>query len=134
MLLSARMLKDVASVNSFESDTQLSWMEGDSVTIYFQLIDLTLDKVDQGFMPAGRRYVPASGATLSVVLENINDAKTLTRFASQPFVNDGSIWSVTILSTDLVRGTPQMRLTLTEGAKVTRGLVKNVLKIHSQSN
>lgn len=134
MLLSARMLKDVASVNSFESDTQLSWTEGDVVTIYFQLIDLSLDRSDQGFMPAGRRYVPAAGATLSVVFENIDTAKTLTRVATQPFANDGSVWSISILAADTIRGTPQMRMTLTEGSKVTRGLVKNALKIHSQSN
>lgn len=134
MLLSARMLKDVSSVNSFESDTQLSWTESDALTIYFQLIDISLDKPEQGFQPGGRRYVPATGSTLSVVMENIDDSKAITRLAVQPFSQDGSIWSLSILATDKIRGTPQLRLTLTEPSKTTRGLVKNSIKIYSKSN
>lgn len=133
MLLSAQMLKDVQSVNSFEPDVQLSWTEGDVVDIYFRLIDLTLDRADQGFSPAGRRYVPAAGATLSVSIENVDDAKKITRLATQPFANDGSIWKLSMLSTDTIRGTPQMRLTLTETTKVTRGTVKLAFKIHAKS-
>ena len=134
MLLSARPLKDVTSVNSFEPATELEWTEGDTVDVYFQLIDSQLDKPEQGFSPAGRRYVPAAGATLSCVLENIDDAKQLTRLATQPFANDGSIWKLSILGTDVIRGTPQLRLTLTEAGKVTRGIAKLCIKIHPASN
>lgn len=133
MLLSAQMLKDVQSVNSFEPDSQLSWTEGDVVDIYFRLVDMTLDRADQGFSHPGRRYVPALGATLNVAIENVDDAKKISRLATQPFSNDGSIWKLSMLSTDTIRGTPQMRLTLTEGTKVTRGLVKLALKIHAKS-
>jgi len=128
------MLKDVQNVNSFEADTELNWTEGDTLDIYFQLVDLSLDRPDQGFMPSGRRYVPASGATLSCVLENLDDAKKLTRTATQPFAQDGSIWKLSILATDKVRGTPQLRITLTEGAKVTRGLAKLAIKVWPQTN
>lgn len=128
------MLKDVANVNVWEPDTSLSWTEGDQLTIYFQLIDASVDKPDQGFNPPGRRYVPANGATLSVTLENIDQAKQLTRFAVQPFAGDNSIWSLSIMSTDAIRGSPQMRLTLTEGAVVTRGLAKCAIQIYPRSN
>lgn len=128
------MLKDVGNVNVWEPDTSLSWTEGDQLTIYFQLIDASVDKPDQGFNPPGRRYVPAAGATLSVTLENIDQAKQLTRFAVQPFVGDGSIWSLSIMSTDAIRGSPQMRLTLTEGGVVTRGLAKCAIQICPKSN
>jgi len=134
MHLSARVLKDVQSVNSFEADTELSWTEGDTLDIHLQLIDVSLDRALQGFQPEGRRYVPNAGATLSCVIENIDDAKKITRLASQPFANDGSIWRLSILATDVIRGTPQLRLTLTEGTKVTRGLVRLALKIHPRSN
>lgn len=134
MLLSALMLKDVQSVNSYEPDTELSWTEGDSLDVYFQLIDASLDRVTQGFWPEGRRYVPDTGATLSCVVENIDDAKKITRQAVQPFPNDGSIWRLNVLSSDTIRGTPQLRLTLTEGTKITRGLVRLALKIHPRSN
>lgn len=134
MLLSALMLKDVQSVNSYEPDTELSWTEGDSLDVYFQLIDASLDRATQGFWPEGRRYVPAAGATLSCVIENIDDGKKITRQAVQPFPNDGSIWRLSVLSSDTIRGTPQLRLTLTEGSKITRGLVRLALKIQPRSN
>lgn len=134
MLLSARMLKDVAGVNSYEYDTQVQWTEGDTTTIYFQLIDSSLDNSSQGFQPPGRRFVPAAGATMSVTLENIDDARKLTRLATQPFANDGSIWALQIQASDKIRGTPQLRMTLTQAGVVTSGLVKNALKIHPKSN
>lgn len=134
MLLSVRMLKDVQTVNSFEPDTELNWTEGDSLDIYFQLVDLNLDRPEQGFYPSGRRYVPAAGATLQCSFECIDNAKTVTRFAVQPFANDGSIWKISILSTDPIRGSPQLRLKLTEGAKTTRGLSKLGLRVYPKSN
>lgn len=134
MLLSARILKDVAGVNSFEYTNTVGEMtEGDSQTLYIQLIDASLDTPGQGFNPNGRRYVPASGATLSLVFGNIDDAKKVMRAATQPFPGDLSIWSVSILSTDKLRGTVSLSLTLTEGVKVTRGRIANALSVYTQS-
>lgn len=133
MLLTARPLNDVQTVNSFEAVDQLSWTEGDALFIHFQLVDASLDTHLQGYEPPGRRYVPAAGATLSCILESVDDAKKVTRLATQPFAQDGSIWRLQILATDLIRGTPQLRLTLTEGAVVTRGLAKLCIKIHPKS-
>lgn len=134
MLLSARPLKDVSDVNSFQHDLQLAWTQGDALDVYFQLIDASLDRPDQGFNPGGRRFCPADGATLSVVLENLDDEKKITRAATQPFEGDSSIWKLTINATDKIRGTPHMRLTLTEGAVVTRGKASMLFRIHSQEN
>lgn len=135
MLLSARPLKDVATVNSFEVDSSVDWTEGDTLTLYFQLIDASLDVSSQGFNPAGRRFCPPATSTLTVTLENIDDARKLVRTASQPFPEDLSIWSIPILVTDKVRGTPQMRLTLTmPGAKVVYGVVKNLFRVQSATN
>lgn len=134
MLLSARVLNDVANVNSFEFADQLSWTEGDSVTLTLQLIDASLDVDMKGFYPSGRRYMPPALSSLSVQLQNIDNSKAITRIAVQPFPEDASIWQVTILSSDLIRGTPQMLLTLTEPTRSLRGLVKNSLRVHSMSN
>lgn len=134
MLLSARILLDVASVNNYRVAPQVEWTEGDTVTFYLQLIDTQADTAAQGFNPPGRRYIPAAGATLSVVLENINDDKQVTKTATNPYANDTSIWAVSILSTDLIRGTPQMRLTLTQSAVATRGVLKNAVKIWPSQN
>ena len=134
MLLSARVLKDVSSVNSFQHDLNLSWTQGDALDVYIQLLDASLDRADQGFNPGGRRFCPAAASTLSVVLENLDDAKKITRMATQPFAGDASIWKLVINASDKIQGTPQMRLTLTEGAKVTRGVAKMLFRVQSQEN
>lgn len=134
MLLSARMLKDVANVNSYEYDSQISWTEGDTLTLYFQLVDAALDTNREGYQPGGRRFVPAAAATLQVVVDSIDDAKKVTRLATQPFANDGSIWALQIMATDKVRGSPQLRLTLTQSGVVTSGIVKSAIKIYPKTN
>ncbi len=131
MLLAARMLNNVQSVNSFDWTSQVEFTQGDQVDIYFQLVDATLDKAVGKFSPSGRRYVPAAGATLTVKLDNIDDNVAITRPASQPFSQDGSIWKVTILSSDVLMGTCALALTLLEGAKQTRGRVEAAVLIHN---
>lgn len=134
MLLSARMLNDVASVNSFEYADQASWFEGDATYLYFQLIDASLDTDMKGFNPAGRRYMPPATTTLSVQVQNIDTAKVINRLATQPFPEDASIWRIQILSTDAIHGAPQLMLTLTEPTRVLKGLVKNGVRIYSTNN
>lgn len=132
MLLSCRFLNDVQNVNSFETAPQVEFSAGDSQTLYLQLIDASLDRSDQGFFPPGRRYVPPVGSTLQVTFVNVDDARKLVRGAVQPFVLDGSIWSVTILPTDPIAGTVNLNFLLTEAggrvlnARLTPGVVVRV--------
>lgn len=134
MLLSARVLNDVATVNSFEVADSVAWTEGDSVQLYLQLVDSSLDTDVRGFYPAGRRYMPPATSSLSVQLQSIDSSKTITRLATQPFPEDASIWVISILATDTLHGSPQMVLTLTEPTRTVRGTVKNAIKIYSTSN
>jgi hypothetical protein len=128
MLLSARMLDQVGSVNIFSYVEQFQFTEGDAFRVYFQLTDAATDRATQGFNPSGRRYMPVSGATLQITLDNIDDAKKVTRAAVQAFpTSDPSIWYLDILSTDAVRGTVNMLLQLTEAGKVLRGRLNNAL-------
>lgn len=129
MRLSARMLDSVAGVNNFNYAQTVELTEGDSPTVYFQLIDASQDRADKGFVPAGRRYMPASGATLTVVLGNIDDARKVTKSCTQPYASDPSIWSFQLLASDTVRGTVNMTLTLTESSKVTKGLVQQAISV-----
>lgn len=134
MLLSARILNNVASINSFEWADEAEFTQGDTVDIYFQLIDASLDKAVRGYQPAGRRYMPAAGATLSCKLDNIDDNIALTRAASQPFPLDPSIWKMNVLAADKIVGTCALVLTLTEtDPKITRGRVEAAVLIRSQS-
>lgn len=132
MLLSFRFLTDVAGVNSFEAAVSAEISQGDAQDLYFQLIDAGLDRGEQGYMPAGRRYMPASPATMTVTFTNTNTGPTtggdfqlsprinpgsldtFTRAATQPFAQDSSIWKVSILASDPLNGTVQMKPVLTE--------------------
>jgi hypothetical protein len=131
MLLSARPLENVQTVNSYEIVDHLEFTEGDGPSLYFQLIDLTKDRSEQGFIPAGRRYMPAAGATLQVIFDNLDDAKVTTKVAVQPFVQDASIWRVDLMPTDPVIGTVRVKLVLTEGAAVKRATLDAALRVRS---
>lgn len=129
MLLSARVLSDVASVNNFGYGEVFEFTEGDTVSLYFQLIDASRDK---DMRPAGRRYIPTAGATLQAVVHNLNSAKTITRFAVQPYAQDGSIWRLDLLATDVVRGTCSIKLTLSEGGVITTGLMDLAIRANAK--
>jgi hypothetical protein len=129
MILSARFLTNAANVNSFDYSEFVEFVEGDTVTVYLQLVDSSKDLDRDGFKPAGRRYVPVSGATLTVTVDNINDAKKVIRAASQPFANDPSIWSFQIMATDTVKGTANLRLTLTESGVVRKGFIQPAFRV-----
>jgi len=133
MLLGARMLIDVQGVNSFEVTPAAEFYAGDPATVYFQLIDQSLDRSIDGFNPPGRRYMPSPGATLNCVVQSIDDNKRVTRFATQPFANDPSMWALQFLASDLIKGTCNLYLTLTEGTVVRSGTVKCAIKIHANS-
>jgi hypothetical protein len=130
MRLSARILENVASVNAWDYAQVGEFTEGDAPTIYFQLVDLSKDRAERGFVPAGRRYVPSAGATLSVTLDNIDDARKITKTATQPYAQDPSIWALVLTTADKLRGTVNMKLTLTEsGAKVSYGTLQPALNV-----
>lgn len=131
MNLSARVLKNVANVNSFDYSTQLEFSQGEAVTVYLQLIDRNKDVSGQGFNPPGRRYVPTSGAALRVAFGGIEC--TYFRDATQPF-DDPSIWAFPILATDKIRGTISIRFRLAEGEAERLGSLPNVLHISAEGN
>lgn len=122
MLLSAKLLNNVSGVNSFTVSEQTHLTEGDTPIFYLRLVDKnsTLE-----------RYVPEDGATLSVIIKSVNDIKTYTKIATNPFPNDTSIWAFQMLSTEPLKGSVSLQLILTEGTVVTRGAVKDALLIHS---
>lgn len=129
MRLSATILTGVASVNSFQEQAYFEMTEGDAVEVFLQLRDISVNPLTAGFNPAGRRYVPAVGATLQVEVCDLDDAKKVTRYATQAFPDDDrSIWSFPIMATDVIRGTKSIKLVLTENGTVTRGVVQAAIR------
>jgi hypothetical protein len=132
MLLSCRFLVDVSSVNSFEAAATVEINAGAATTLFIQLMDISVDRKEQGFNPPGRRYMPAVGATLSATFTNtdtgpsqdisetmgprLNPAvpRNIVRPATQPHAQDPSIWSIPILGSDPLQGTVNLAVTLTE--------------------
>ncbi|SRR6266851_8211464 len=132
MLLSARALINVADVNTYDYSTQVTFIQGDQLTVYFQIIDLLKDRTSQGFPFAGRRRIPASGATLTVTIPNIVTAPTslvITKVAVQPFPGDLSIWSFNVLPTDNLLGPSSIQFVLSESGVNTNGYVTNFLSV-----
>lgn len=126
MLLSAVVLENVANVNAYSTGESVRFTEGDGQTVYIQLVDLTQNQREA---TPGRRYMPGAGATLQCSVLNIDDAKKLVKFASQPFPLDPSIWSFNIMPTDPLRGSADLRLLLTEGGKVTNGVLRAAFSV-----
>jgi hypothetical protein len=117
MQLYVRPLNNVSSVNDFEDDCrQIEATEGDSLTVYIQLIDKSVNKYNS---PVGRRYCPTPIATMVVTLQSIDSSQTIEVDATQPYdTSDLSIWSFVIESEDLLPGTYGMKVQLTENQTV----------------
>lgn len=119
MLLSAVLLENVGGVNTFTTSKQIQFTQGDSLSVYLQLVDLNKNL----------RYIPEENALLDIVLQNIDSSKQTVKPAIQPFSGDRSIWQFDILSSDQISGGTTLLLTLTEGLKVTRGSLKMALNV-----
>lgn len=129
MKLSARLLTAIGGVNVFNYTTAVEAIQGDRFDVYLQLIDIDQHKNSNGFYPEGLRYMPAVGATLSVQVLNLDTSKQFTRVATQPYSQDASIWKFSILTTDPVVGTVNLKLTLTEGATVRTIYLQGPLRV-----
>lgn len=131
MLLSARILSHVASVNNYRTVSQVEFTDGDAPSIVFQLVDLSVDKNSEGFNPPGRRYCPAEEAEVTVFLGSVREANRIERIAFQPFPQfDASIWQIDLFPEDKVAGNTDLFIELSENGKVTRGIARNVIRAH----
>lgn len=133
MILGVRFLSNVASVNSFDFAASAEFAEGDTPQVYLQLTDASRCRSVDGWKPQGFRYAPAAGATLVAVVGNIDDARKLTRTCTQPFPGDASVWLLPMTASDVIRGTADLKLTLTEGATVHRALLNAAFRVRSST-
>lgn len=129
MQLSVRLLSDVQSVNAMELASDLVLTSGDPQSVFVQIVDVRRQR-QYPDCPAVR-YMPAAGATMSLVFDSIDDAKKVTKVATQPFPEDGSIWSVdlTVQDTEKLRGTVSLVFTLTIGTRVLVGRLNAALLV-----
>jgi hypothetical protein len=127
MLMGIRALTDVGSVNNFEFVQQLEINTGDTQNLYIQLVDLAVDRADEGFNPPGRRYMPPLTSTLSVEFLSVECQKQVFRSGVQPFSQDASIWMIPILGTDPLMGTIQLKVKLVEPTRTLNFSTKGTM-------
>jgi hypothetical protein len=130
MLLQARLLNNVTTVNDYDVSTQVAFTQGDSVQLYLVLVDALKD---QKLNPPGRRFIPAAGATLTLTIQNENSVNTVTKVCTQPFPQDPSIWTFQILPADGLSGMYSFALTLNQSSVLTYARVFNGLQVWPQS-
>jgi hypothetical protein len=128
MRLSSKAVITFNGVNSFVTGNQWVIRQGDTNTLYFQLVDL-----DQ----SGLRYMAGIGAgntpaSVSVTFPSIDDTKTVVLVATANS-SDSSIWSVTMPST-ATPSSGQVQFAVTEGSAVRRFNVLNLIAVELLNN
>lgn len=99
MKLSARLLKNVSSANSFSYAETWTSIQDDTVAeatrLYFQFVDL-----DQGSADCPIRFLPiGTVVTATVSFPNLDDALEFTTNATQLYpTDDKSIWYIDLTS------------------------------------
>ena len=117
------LLNQVNTVNSFLEVTELFLNSAETSTIYFRLIDAD----------TGLRYIPNAtvAATLAIKFKNLDSYKVINRQAGMVYPNDDrSIWSVGILSTDVLLP-DSMEAVLVEGTVTHRMRLEGSLRFIS---
>jgi hypothetical protein len=121
MRLGIQMIDTDGNVNRIKAAAQQYINQGDTATLYFQLVDLI----------SGQRYVPSNVATvqvtiprLTVVGATISNTRTtsdpsVSRAATKPFAGDWSIWSIPLSSLETSTLTSGgISVTVTDGASI----------------
>ncbi len=135
MLLTARVLTNVVSVNSFDPATELTINQGDAGYFYLQLLDGEQWVNSFGFKPSGLRYIPTAGATMTVQFQNVDATKQFTRAATLAFsADDRSIWRVPLLASDPVSGTQSLKIVLQEGSVIRSFTMQGAIRSGSTCN
>jgi hypothetical protein len=121
MKLSVKFLKNVANVNTFQYTSQWNVSEGSAHVLYFQFIDKLKDDL---------RYM--SQATIidyvSITFLNIDEASEIVKEATQVFLDDKSIWSITLQS-DEVPNSGAIKVAISEDGQEKRFRVEQAIVV-----
>ena len=132
MRLNAKMLKNVANVNSWAYANEATIQEGQANEIYFQLVDF--DQIPgtstSTVLPdSPLRYMPQGTVIeLSASFPSIDSAQEFSVVGTQPFPQDPSIWKVTLLSTQVPKS-GNFKIKLMEDGKAKNILAKNAIAV-----
>jgi hypothetical protein len=114
MALAIELLVNVSNVNTFQSATEITFSEGEAIDVYLRLVDS--NKKEGAYDTTFLRYIPQGTTTntLKVDIQNLDDAKKISRYCTQPYATDTSIWKLALTAADALVGTVSLKFTLTE--------------------
>jgi hypothetical protein len=148
-LLSAKPIITWCNVNDYVFGNQWVVNQGDSLTLYFQIIDtnqaiaspsggiLNYASIFSGITPvgttAGLRYLLGIGTqnqpySVKVTFPSLDPTQAITLTATQADPNDSSIWQVYIPSNVTIGGGNVM-FTINQGTSINRFSVLNMLDV-----
>ncbi len=133
MRLGIQLLNIGATLNDYDKKSFIEFAQGETVDVIFQLVNLD---------NAGLRYMPAAGCTVFVEIPRypeyfgtISNQRTTSdysvrRMATQAFADDRSIWKLSLSALDTSNMmSSNMRVTVTEGGKISIALLPQALKV-----
>lgn len=113
MRLLAQPLKNFQNINSFQTASEWTIRLDEPNTLYFRLIDTEQDNL---------RYIPTGASpSVQVIFPAVNPENVITKTATAVSVLDGSLWQVSLLSTEKP-SSGNLQFVVTEGG-VTRRFV-----------
>lgn len=107
MRLNGRILKNVANVNHWEYANQAYAQEGQTNEFYLQLVNLDIvpDETVRNSLTLPDfplRYIPqGTTVTLELTFPKLDSNENIVKTATQPFVDDKSIFKVSLTSDEV---------------------------------
>lgn len=131
MRLGIRILNNTSTLNGLFYANQAIINPGETFPVFFQLVDLDLMG---GANCPPQRYIPITGATMSIQLVSIDNSKTITKIPFNPFPEDRSIWAFNLSSSDTQMAAGiNMKVMLTEGTNIKIAIAEAVIIIGPRS-
>lgn len=132
MKLGARIIDSASTLNNIKYLSSSSINPGETVTLYFQLVDL--DSVQES-CKLGTRFLPSSEAAVSVEIFSVNKTNILTKNASMVFPSDDrSIWKIDLDATETSNMSGvNLKITVTDGTNIKIGYALNAIIVSAKS-
>jgi hypothetical protein len=134
MRINARMLKNIIDVNHWQYSNQTRVSEGQANDVYIQLVDLDWSVKDtqenlSAFTQFPIRYIsPASVISVKATFLSLDDDQEFEVIATQPFVNDGSIFKFALTSVQ-VPSVGNLKITVTEDSVDKVFIIKQAIVV-----
>lgn len=132
MRINAKILKNVADVNTWQYANQAYIQEGQANSIYIQLVDLDKthpDEKSEALPDFPVRYIPQGAVnSVSMTFLDIDSDTEFSVTGSQPFADDKSIWKIDLTDAQLPN-TGSVKVSLDEDGTVMQFLLKGALSV-----